>query len=202
MGGRVAPARTVPYKETKETDILKMTSALTWSHEAAAVQAHRQIGTSQCGATALLSVSSALNLPACAGSDVATAVSTRLRAELSNAMVYLVSRSVAGCRASDIEAGASILWGNLVKSRFVRLPRDQSACAAMLLEAIRSRAAVVATLNPQVVLSRADAWHHQFVYGVDASRGLVFLTNPIEAIPIDSFIAQGSSKRELLRQGR
>lgn len=78
------------------------------------------------------------------------------------------------------------MWG--VTTRFDRLSPDPAECLAALSRAINIGDALVATLNPQTLYPRADAWHHQFIYGVDPAARLVFLANPIEAVPIDAFL--------------
>ena len=102
---------------------------------------------------------------------------------------------MAGCRAADISDGARALWGTI--SQFVSMPPDPNDCLALLVKAISAGGAVVVTLNPQVLHKGADAWHHQFVYGVDTSTRTVFLSNPLQAMPLEEFMAEGSSAPQL-----
>jgi hypothetical protein len=163
--------------------------AMVWTHDEALERAHDQIGVSQCGATALLSVAAALRLATVTGAAAAAAVSTRVRNEKADAISYLVSRSVAGCLGSEIALGGMELFPQ-VDAMFAHLPSNPADLSATLRDTIRSGAVAVVTLNPQARYLQADAWHHQFIYGVDSRY--VYLTNPIEAVPMDTLVAQTS----------
>lgn len=173
-------------------------AAFAMTHDQARELAREQLGMSLCGATAVLSVIRQLGLPVVADDIAVAAVKSRLRAEQSDAATYLVSRSVAGCRACDIADALHALYGSRIQVTFLGVPDVPAAVGPWLAShLVQSRTcAAIATLNPQRTYAHADAWHHQQVYGVDCSH--VFLTNPIEAMPIEQFAHEASSPSVLL----
>ena len=158
-----------------------------------------QLGTSACGATALVNVLQALEvdfpLP-----PLLEAVDTRLRRPDSPLPDYLLSRSRAGCNHRDLEAGAARVSPRIV-TRFFPFHRRSIAVAAWLARWITAGCVPILTLNVQRAVQRpgelpADAWHHQMVWGV-ADRE-VYLANPLEMVQERELMPQLDSPSELI----
>ena len=158
-----------------------------------------QLGTSACGATALVNVLQALEvdfpLPL-----LLEAVDTRLRRPDSSLPDYLLSRSRAGCNHRDLEAGAARVSPRIV-TRFFPFHRRSVAVAAWLARWITAGCVPILTLNVQRAVQRpgelpADAWHHQMVWGV-ADRE-IYMANPLEMVQERELLPQLDSPSELL----
>ena len=91
-----------------------------WTERQATLRQVLQIGTSACGATALINVLLALDRPV-APEEVSAAVTTRLRAESAPLVDYLVSRSVAGSSHDDLIAGVQKITSGTVTARFFHM---------------------------------------------------------------------------------
>lgn len=195
-----------------------------WSEGQACARQVSQIGTSACGATALLNVMLALNCPH-PPEEALRHVRTRLRLNQAEIPDYLLSRSVAGCTHDDLIEGARSMAGGKVHGRFFHMyPARQVSLSHWLSHWITKGAVPVATLNLQMCPSQPqpqpqtptaeeedrtltegetcpqasipDAWHHQMVFGV-AQRG-VYLTNPLECVPERALRGQLCSPSVLL----
>jgi len=173
--------------------------AMIWTEKEALRKQVIQLGTSACGATALVNVLQALEvdfpLPL-----LLEAVDTRLRRPDSSLPDYLLSRSRAGCNHRDLEAGAARVSPRIV-TRFFPFHRRSIAVAAWLARWITAGCVPILTLNVQRAVQRpgelpADAWHHQMVWGV-ADRE-VYLANPLEMVQERELLPQLDSPSELL----
>jgi len=173
--------------------------AMIWTEKEALRKQVIQLGTSACGATALVNVLQALEvdfpLPL-----LLEAVDTRLRRPDSSLPDYLLSRSRAGCNNRDLEAGAARVSPRIV-TRFFPFHRRSVAVAAWLARWITAGCVPILTLNVQRAVQRpgespADAWHHQMVWGV-ADRE-VYLANPLEMVQERELLPQLDSPSELL----
>jgi len=194
--------------------------AMIWTEKEAYRKHVAQIGTSACGATALVNAALALNLELSLN-DVAKAVKTRLRREQSDLPDYLFSRAEAGCTHDDLLQGMFHIGRNQVVGRFFPMHRRQVALHSWLATWISRGCVPVATLNPQRSELRmpsppqqhaspsggggqllpqppllADAWHHQMIFGVTGRE--VYLTNPLEILSEDVLWPQLDSPSELL----
>lgn len=185
------------------------------SHEEAAKLEITQLGTSACGATALLNVLLALkviNKEQCTSLDWSMCT-LRKRDYEASLPQYLASRSVAGCTGQDlVDSMYRLTAANKLaplKGEFVSfesLGRSSNGFIDFLSTCIGEGKAVVATLNLQVVGN--DAWHHQLVYGVSLvsaddnnnssnSEG-VYCLNPQCKYPADLFESFLSTESVLL----
>mmetsp|Transcript_68017 Transcript_68017/g.199065 ORF Transcript_68017/g.199065 Transcript_68017/m.199065 type:complete len:304 (-) Transcript_68017:87-998(-) len=157
--------------------------AFTWTPKQARCIAQSQTGASNCGATALLNVLAALELPLPEIRSAEKAVHTNSRRYGVSVSKYLAARSVAGTTAKDIVAGCSSLMGGAVESRFFAFyPSRQVDLRSWLAGWISSGCSAVATLNTQRMYG-ADYWHHQMIFGVSAEG--VSVTNGIEVLSFD-----------------
>ncbi|CAG4946947.1 unnamed protein product [Colias eurytheme] len=156
---------------------------MVWSEREACEQQVTQIGTSACGATAVVNVFIALGVPVDI-ERINLAVGTRQRANNAPIPRYLLSRSVAGCTAADIVTGIQKASDGLVTARFFpTYPERSLSLSHWLADWISLGAVPILTLNLQQGCEGEipDAWHHQMVFGV-SPRG-IYLCNPVECVP-------------------
>ncbi|KAI5633756.1 hypothetical protein NE865_13503 [Phthorimaea operculella] len=155
---------------------------MVWSEREACERQVTQIGTSACGATAIVNVFVALGVPVNI-EKISSAVGTRQRANTAPVPRYLLSRAVAGCTAADLVNGIQKASDGLVTARFFpTYPERAFSLSHWLADWISLGAVPILTLNLQVGCEGEipDAWHHQMVFGV-SSRG-VYLCNPVECV--------------------
>ncbi|XP_063238405.1 uncharacterized protein LOC134539953 [Bacillus rossius redtenbacheri] len=171
-----------------------------WSIQEACTKQVTQIGTSACGATAVINVLLLLNIPFHLD-KLKEAVGTRLRAEYAPLPEYLFSRSAAGVTHEDIIRGLEEASEGQLYARFFPFypQRDVSLCR-WLVNWMRKGAVPVATLNLQRARTAAgqvpDAWHHQMVFG--AGPRTVYLANPLEWVGEEELARQLCSPSVLL----
>ncbi|CAG7824636.1 unnamed protein product [Allacma fusca] len=196
-------ARIDASEETTEDSVeLKVGRIMIWDDAQAKEMAVNQIGTSACGATALLNVLRALKMDA-SPDFVNACVGTRLRAEAADLPQYLFSRSNAGATHLDLISGIRRASNNLVFARFFQIKKNISFSAfnKWILNWICKGAIPVVTRNLQVGSFASpqdvpDSWHHQMVFGV-SPEGL-YLINPIECVPEATLLPQVTSDSVLL----
>lgn len=170
--------------------------AFTWTPERARELAFSQSGASNCGATALLNVLSALEVKLPSTREADRAVKTNLRRHGVPASEYLAGRSVAGTTAEAIVAGCEQVAGAAVESRFFHFyPPRAVELRRWLSEWLAAGGSAVATLNTQAMYG-ADYWHHQMIFGVSGEG--VFVTNGIETLSFDE-IGKGLESPSVLR---
>lgn len=179
---------------------------LVWTHEEAVLKQVTQVASSGCGATAVATVLSQLVGRALLPELDTIVQGCVLRTRKNDAALpeYLASRSIAGCTGAEIVSSAVGLFPRLIAGAFVEYSRMKHLMAkdggAGLVEWIaaqlREGKCLVATLNLQAIGN--DAWHHQFIYGTDTHRRLVFCTNPIVAYTEAEFISYISTPSTLL----
>ncbi|CAK1551479.1 unnamed protein product [Leptosia nina] len=156
---------------------------MVWSEREACERQVTQIGTSACGATAIVNVFLALGVPVNI-ERINSAVGTRQRANNAPIPRYIMSRSVAGCTAADLVTGIQRASDGLVTARFFpTYPERSLSLLHWLADWISLGAVPILTLNLQLGCEGdiPDAWHHQMVFGV-SPRG-VYLCNPVECVP-------------------
>jgi hypothetical protein len=155
----------------------------TWTPDEAKRKARPQSAASNCGATALVNVLAALEVPIPDINAVQRAVHTNSRKHSVSVSEYLAARSVAGCTGQDIVYGCQEVASGLVESRFFAFyPHRDVDLQHWLAGWLSMGCSAIATLNMQA-MSGADYWHHQMIYGVDA-RG-VHMTNGIGLASFD-----------------
>lgn len=108
--------RMPPAKRERGDDESELEEVFTWSTREAIQVAHSQSGASNCGATALLNVLSALRVSVPRIGEAERAVHTNARKYGVSASEYLQARSVAGCTGEDIVAGCRQVAGEEVAS--------------------------------------------------------------------------------------
>ncbi|CAL4078431.1 unnamed protein product, partial [Meganyctiphanes norvegica] len=155
-----------------------------WTELQATARQVTQIGTSACGATAIINVLLALDFPYTV-EEVQSSVKTRLRAETAQVVEYLLSRSVAGATHQDLIDGVTHVTRGEVKAKFFHMfPKRAFQLSRWLAEWISKGGVPVATLNLQVGVAPGqttpDAWHHQMIFGVGPQG--IYLTNPLECV--------------------
>ncbi len=211
---RLSLAGTNTERQVHPSHLVLAPRAMIWTEKEACRKHVAQIGTSACGATALVNVALALNLEVSLN-DVAKAVRTRLRREQSDLPDYLFSRAEAGCTHEDLLQGMRLIGQNRVVGRFFPMYGRQVALHTWLATWITRGCVPVATLNPQRSELRlpsppqhsspgclqqppllADAWHHQMIFGVTGRE--IYLTNPLEVLSEDVLRPQLDSPSELL----
>lgn len=171
----------------------------TWTPTEARTKAFSQSGASNCGATALLNVLSALDVPV---PDVRTAdraVHTNSRKCQVSASEYLSARSVAGTTAEAIVEGCTTVAGDAVESRFFPFhPPRRVDLHGWLARWLGLGCSAVATLNTQRMYG-ADYWHHQMIYGVSAEG--VSVTNGIGVLSFEEMLTglESPSVLEIMR---
>ncbi|XP_041984466.1 uncharacterized protein LOC121737017 isoform X2 [Aricia agestis] len=155
---------------------------MVWSEREACERQVTQIGTSACGATAVVNVFIALGIPWNVD-RINAAVGTRQRANNAPIPRYLLSRAVAGCTAADLVSGIHKASDGLVTARFFpTYPERVVSLSHWLADWISLGAVPILTLNLQMGCEGEipDAWHHQMVWGV-SPRG-IYLSNPVECV--------------------
>ncbi|XP_069672940.1 uncharacterized protein [Periplaneta americana] len=171
-----------------------------WSEQEACVKQVTQISTSACGATAVINVLLACNLPFSLD-RVKEGVNTRLRAETAPLPEYLFSRSMAGASHVDLIRGLELASDGLLYGRFFSMYPERFVSVTRWLSYWMKKGAIpIATLNLQNGIAPGnpvpDAWHHQMVFGV-GPRG-IYLTNPVECVSEAALWPQLSSPSVLL----
>ncbi|XP_067904837.1 uncharacterized protein [Heterodontus francisci] len=166
----------------KSTQDEKNNSVMIWSLAEAVQKQTLQIGSSACGATAVVNVLQAL------GFDISSAVvdkcvQTKLRKHDAPLVEYLMSRSVAGATHQQLIDGAEKASEGKVMGRFFSFYPERSVeLTAWLTSWMRKGAVAIATMNMQVAVPEGeeipDAWHHQMIFGVDTEG--IYMTNPLE----------------------
>ncbi|KAK3253037.1 hypothetical protein CYMTET_37692 [Cymbomonas tetramitiformis] len=157
--------------------------AFIWTKQQARKMAKSQSGASNCGATALLNVLLALEVPLPPTEVADKAVRTNQRKYGVSASEYLAARSIAGCTGENIVEGCEKIAGDKVMSRFFAFyPSRTVNLHTWLAQWIRRGCCGVATLNTQEMYG-ADYWHHQMIYGVD-TKG-VHVTNGVEVLSFE-----------------
>jgi len=155
----------------------------TWTPRRAREVARSQSGASNCGATALMNVYAALEVPLPEARAMEKAVHTNSRRFGVPVSEYLKARSVAGCTGEDIVAGSTHLVGDSVESRFFPFyPPRATDLRTWLASWLSKGCSAVATLNTQRMYA-ADYWHHQMIFG--ASLEGVSVTNGIGTLGFD-----------------
>ncbi|XP_038659772.1 uncharacterized protein LOC119969772 isoform X1 [Scyliorhinus canicula] len=177
----------------------KEQSVMIWRLEEAEQKQIVQIGSSACGATAVLNVLQALRLDIPA-EVIASCVQTRLRKNDAPLAEYLISRSVAGATHQQLIEGAErATEGGVVGKFFSFFPERHVQLTAWLAHWMRRGAVAVLTMNMQVAVPRdkeiPDAWHHQMIFGVDTEE--IYMTNPLEIVK-SSLVKQRLSSQSLL----
>lgn len=125
-------------------------SAFTWREDEARRIAYSQSGASNCGATALLNVLTALHVPVPSISQAEQAVRTNSRKYGVSACEYLKARSVAGCTGENIVAGCREVTGGDVVSRFFSFyPPRKVSLQRWLAGWLDKECSAVATINTQ-----------------------------------------------------
>lgn len=173
---------------------------LIWSELEACNRQVTQIGTSACGATAVINVLMAL-LVSFEKEEIEAHIHTRLRAETAPLASYLMSRSSAGTTHEDLVEGIHQLTGGTVYGRFFHFYPSRSVHLLKWLGSwIKKGAVPIASLNLQCGVASGqsipDSWHHQMVFGV-GPKG-VYLTNPLECVPESQILEQLCSDSVLL----
>ncbi|GLV39821.1 hypothetical protein CBL_08113 [Carabus blaptoides fortunei] len=168
-----------------EEHVLSVEKTMIWSEQEAATTQITQIGTSACGATAVLNVLLALGYPAPTNDQLIESVTTRQRANSSPLVQYLKSRSVAGSTHKDIIQGLNKITNGQVYARFFHMyPERYINLSQWLSYWIKKGAIPIATLNLQKGVKSGnaipDAWHHQMLFGVGPHG--IYLTNPLERV--------------------
>jgi len=187
-------------EEVDERRVDWVPRTMIWGEREACRRLVNQIGVSACGATALVNVLMALDVPHNV-EHVQEAVQTKQRRQTSPIPDYLLSRSLAGCNHQDLIDGMQSVSGGTVVGRFFPMHKRSVQLSSWLASWISRGCVPVATLNVQKAILRpgqviADAWHHQMIWGV-AGRG-VYLSNPLEVVSDQLLTPQLSSPSELL----
>mmetsp|Transcript_55444 Transcript_55444/g.124921 ORF Transcript_55444/g.124921 Transcript_55444/m.124921 type:complete len:279 (-) Transcript_55444:96-932(-) len=161
-------------------------SAFTWTPTKAHEMAMSQTGASNCGATALMNVLAALEVPLPDMGAAEHAVRTNPRKHGVSASQYLAARSVAGTTAEDIVSGCGSVAGGAVESRFFAFyPPREVELQRWLAGWLTRGCSGMATLNTQRMYG-ADYWHHQMIFGVDENG--VSVTNGIDVLGFDGIM--------------
>ncbi|XP_064641142.1 uncharacterized protein LOC135495996 [Lineus longissimus] len=185
------------HKKLHKNSIQKI---MVWSEYEAYISQVKQIGWSACGPTAVINVLKAFDV-FCDKEKVNSVIKTNLRAEKASVPEYLLSRSVAGTTSPDLIAGINSLTDGAIYGRFFSFyPRRKVDILRWLGYWISRGAVPLVTLNLQKAVPPGwvtpDAWHHQMVYGV-GPKG-VYLTNPLEIVPVSIIEQQLCSESVLL----
>ncbi|KPJ12447.1 hypothetical protein RR48_04342 [Papilio machaon] len=185
-----------------DTGCVEPPQCMVWSEREACERQVTQIGTSACGATAVVNVFIALGVPVNI-ERINAAVGTRLRANNAPIPRYLLSRAVAGCTAADLVTGIQRASDGLVTARFFPMyPERAMSLSHWLADWISLGAVPILTLNLQAGCEGEipDAWHHQMVFGV-SPRG-IYLCNPCECVPERALWPRLTSPSVLLVRAR
>ncbi|XP_059060841.1 uncharacterized protein LOC131853814 [Achroia grisella] len=191
-----------PGCSTADPRCIEPERSMIWSEREACERQVTQIGTSACGATAVVNVFIALGVPVNL-EKINAAVGTRLRANNAPVPRYLLSRAVAGCTAADIVTGIQRASDGLVTARFFpTYPERVMSLSHWLADWISLGAVPILTLNLQVGCENdiPDAWHHQMVFGVSPQG--VYLCNPVECVPESTLWPRLTSPSVLLVRTR
>ncbi|KAK2147563.1 hypothetical protein LSH36_547g04001 [Paralvinella palmiformis] len=169
------------YQSSERGSEPNIKKVMLWTEYQAYVLQVSQIGTSACGATAVINVLKCFDMYV-DRDKVCEAIKTNLRAEAAPVGEYLLSRSM----AEDLISGIRQLTNGAIVGRFFALyPQRDISMLQWLGEWIEKGAVPVVTLNRQRAVPQGwvipDAWHHQMVYGV-GPKG-IYLTNPLEIVP-------------------
>ena len=168
----------------------------TWTEVQAHGLAHSQSGASNCGATALLNVLTALDVTVPDIDAAERAVRTNARRYGVAVSEYLAARSVAGCTGENIVGGCDELTRGRVASRFFAFWPPRRVDLHVWLGAwLGQGCSAVATLNTQLMYG-ADYWHHQMIFGVSRRAG-VAVTNGVSLLPFDEIAVGLESPSEL-----
>ncbi|XP_013187776.2 uncharacterized protein LOC106132790 [Amyelois transitella] len=176
------PHHEAPGSSATNARCVEPPRCMIWSEHEACERQVTQIGTSACGATAVVNVFNALGVPINLD-QINLAVGTRQRANNAPLPRYVLSRAVAGCTAADLVSGIQKASEGLVTARFFPThPERAVSLSHWLADWITLGAVPILTLNLQVGCEGdiPDAWHHQMVFGV-SPRG-IYLCNPVECI--------------------
>ncbi|KAK4299662.1 hypothetical protein Pmani_028084 [Petrolisthes manimaculis] len=162
----------------------RVKKVMIWTELQASARQVTQIGTSACGATAIINVLLALDYTYPV-EEVQGQVATRLRAEDAPVVDYLFSRSVAGTTHQDLIEGVTALSHGAIQAKFFHMfPKRAVQLSRWLAEWITKGGVPLATLNLQVGVAPGqtvpDAWHHQMIFGVGPQG--IYLTNPLECV--------------------
>jgi len=181
-------------------EVVDVPRSMIWEEKEASRKHVTQLGTSACGATAVMNVLVALNFNF-EESEVCLAVKTRLRRGSSHIPDYLLSRSEAGCNHADLIEGVRQLCAGRVIGRFFPMHGRSLNLCSWLSGWISRGCVPVATVNLQRAVSSpgaqiADSWHHQMIWGVSGQN--VYLSNHLEVLPEQSLVPQLDSPSELL----
>lgn len=199
-GGASSSKTTADGAELPNTTEEPVEKIMIWSELAACNRQVTQIGTSACGATAIINTLMALEV-SFEKDEVEKHIHTRLRAEAAPVAAYLISRSSAGTTHEDLIDGVLRLTDGEIYGRFFHFyPSCTVTLTKWLSHWMRKGAIPVATLNLQCGVptghSVPDAWHHQMIFGV-GPKG-VYLTNPLECVPLSQIRQQLCSASVLL----
>lgn len=170
-----------------------------WDEEEAQRRDQGQKLASGCGATAIFTLLEALNIERSEEEVLQHAV-LRLRANDAPLAQYLHSRSQAGCSGEEIVSSVQSLLPS-ISGKFYT-PQDMSlhrkGLASWVEEQLEQGKQLIATLNLQLLGN--DAWHHQFIFGADSEKGLIYMMNPITAFPEEAVMQLISTPSLLLVQ--
>uniref|UniRef100_UPI00398F2182 uncharacterized protein isoform X1 n=2 Tax=Pristiophorus japonicus TaxID=55135 RepID=UPI00398F2182 len=174
-------------------------SVMIWSWAEAVKKQIQQIGSSACGATAVINVLQALGFEVCAD-VVDKCVQTKLRKHGAPLPEYLMSRSVAGATHQQLIEGAEMASGGRVVGRFFSFYPERSVeLLAWLAGWMKKGAVAIATMNMQIAVPEGqeipDAWHHQMIFGVGPDG--IYMTNPLE-VETSSVVTQRLCSDSLL----
>lgn len=174
-----------------------------FNHEDATKMEVAQLGKSACGATALVNTLLALNVIELTDvSEVDWTMCILRNRDLECPLPeYLLSRSLAGCTGSDLVESMKKLSTSTktmvaLCGEFIPYQSIEIDIVEFIAELLSHNTAVIGTFNLQVLGN--DAWHHQLIYGVDASTRMVYCTNPICAYPAELVLRFLSTESSLL----
>eukprot|EP00405_Crypthecodinium_cohnii_P034915 CAMPEP_0206532298 /NCGR_PEP_ID=MMETSP0325_2-20121206/4283_1 /ASSEMBLY_ACC=CAM_ASM_000347 /TAXON_ID=2866 /ORGANISM="Crypthecodinium cohnii, Strain Seligo" /LENGTH=263 /DNA_ID=CAMNT_0054028717 /DNA_START=9 /DNA_END=797 /DNA_ORIENTATION=+ len=175
MSAATTEIESVTFDE-KKIGTEEISECFLWTEAEAQEHSRCQGGASNCGATALLNVLAALNLPQPEADAADKAVKTNLRKHNVSLSAYLAARSVAGTTGEDIVEGCALLGPEsaLVGRFFPFYPPRKVNLQTWLAGWLSRGCSAIATMNFQKMYG-SDAWHHQMIYGV--SDNGVYATN-------------------------
>ena len=179
-----------------------------WTHEEASEVEVKQLATSGCGATAVMTVIKALDPQREIQAEEVLKISVlRNRANDAPLPQYLASRSVAGCSGEEILGSVRAFYSNAAPSSTTLVSQFYPCCtglntaylSSLKLEypqlerdfAIDGTSNLIEWLANKIKdgqcivatlnlqLLGNDAWHHQVVYAVDLTERLIWCLNPM-----------------------